>query len=598
MNYSKISGQSVCKMAMLLAFVFAACSENEGPLTGGTVEETGVYALSGRVGDVYPKLLAKEGSADSSRIYDNVFFAPKGSIVTVSELDSSTLTMTGVSFVDTVDNDSGRFEFSKLSLNSPYVLIAAQERYAAEFRCSDPECLHLEDTNFAYKDALKAIVDLRARNKVSINLLSNLKVPLLLDYFAEGKTFVEANKLAERTILENHGVYEDLGPFENLNDEVTELSFVARLMVQLDWFKNYPYESVIGVNAGLVYANPKVFFGLGDELNQYYLNELKMAGYGVGYYARQNGFGRCTESRENEIHSIKSSDLLGEEKRDYAVVCRSGKWTLGFKKTDYSKGTMVDERDGKTYKTVTYNWGEVSQTWMAENLDFVDTLSVITDSALKANLSGGISCYREYDQDCRSYGHAYTWSAAMNVGKSEIEETFDTIHVEPGVGYGGITDFVIKIPASELALRQGVCPDGWRIPTWNDWKTLLQKMGALYGTEYDKVVPVLYDEFATGFGLSSYIYIDEFKWAADPSNADVVPLSFESVVGGLFHDMFVIADAPPYEIEFFNNHTEGFGFDMRQVHDFAGELREEYMKNVATRFIPYVSKGAVRCIKK
>jgi hypothetical protein len=59
MNYSKISGQFVCKMAMLLAFMFAACSEtNSGNgVAGGTVEETGVYALSGRVGDVYPKLL-------------------------------------------------------------------------------------------------------------------------------------------------------------------------------------------------------------------------------------------------------------------------------------------------------------------------------------------------------------------------------------------------------------------------------------------------------------------------------------------------------------------------------------------------------------
>ena len=46
MNYLKISGQFVCKMAMLLAFVFAACSEtNSGNnVAGGTVEETGIHA--------------------------------------------------------------------------------------------------------------------------------------------------------------------------------------------------------------------------------------------------------------------------------------------------------------------------------------------------------------------------------------------------------------------------------------------------------------------------------------------------------------------------------------------------------------------------
>ena len=43
MNYSKFSGLIACKMAMLLAFMFAACSEDVGnsPLAheGGYTEE-------------------------------------------------------------------------------------------------------------------------------------------------------------------------------------------------------------------------------------------------------------------------------------------------------------------------------------------------------------------------------------------------------------------------------------------------------------------------------------------------------------------------------------------------------------------------------
>ena len=44
MNYSKISGQLVCKMAMLLAFMFAACSETDSGIivAGATVEGTGL----------------------------------------------------------------------------------------------------------------------------------------------------------------------------------------------------------------------------------------------------------------------------------------------------------------------------------------------------------------------------------------------------------------------------------------------------------------------------------------------------------------------------------------------------------------------------
>ena len=36
MKYSKINKNFVCKMAMLLAFVFVACSENNGSVAGGT----------------------------------------------------------------------------------------------------------------------------------------------------------------------------------------------------------------------------------------------------------------------------------------------------------------------------------------------------------------------------------------------------------------------------------------------------------------------------------------------------------------------------------------------------------------------------------
>ena len=60
MNYLKIDRQVVCKMAMLLAFMFAACSEDGKSIAdGGTAEETGIYALknstvAGKVGDLVP----------------------------------------------------------------------------------------------------------------------------------------------------------------------------------------------------------------------------------------------------------------------------------------------------------------------------------------------------------------------------------------------------------------------------------------------------------------------------------------------------------------------------------------------------------------
>ena len=60
---------------------------------GGAEEETGVYALMGQMGDVFPKLSMVDSSSRG-----NSMLAPKGSSITVYELDSLTFDTTGRSF--------------------------------------------------------------------------------------------------------------------------------------------------------------------------------------------------------------------------------------------------------------------------------------------------------------------------------------------------------------------------------------------------------------------------------------------------------------------------------------------------------------------
>ena len=125
---------------------------------------------------------------------------------------------------------------------------------------------------------------------------------------------------------------------------------------------------------------------------------------------------------------------------------------------------------------------------------------------------------------------------------------------------------------------QGVCPDGWRIPTANDWKKLLQVMGKAYGVEPTESGVVLFDDYATGFGLEKV----------------VEDLSIEEATGWIsissaWWTGFVVSDAPIYNVIFYRD-NEGMPLNM-----LGASFSEE-----TTFFTPVDNYYAVfvRCIKK
>ena len=429
-------------MAFALILMFSGCSSDDtkqpvGSL-GGAEEETGIYALSGRAGDVTPMMLTIQASSDSSilaKATSNTTPSQKGTIVVVYELDSLTLDRTGRSFADTISNDSGSFAFKNLPITSPYVLVQMQDSCYTEY-CGErdmwgdpeykpskdstywmdnsiiwnmnPEDIPSIDSSVKYPHYLHAIVDLRKHSTIRVNSLTNIKAEFLKYYFKEGMSFAEASKKAELLLLEQYGIYEDLGDFEELSDnnELEVLSFLLQF-----WYTEAPND--------LYYLNifneipPKIVSTFSEKIKQYYLNIMKLRAYEIAALAHKKGLGQCTESRENESHSTD----------DGFLVCHSEKWVLGdssSKTIEHINGTMVDSRDGKTYKTATYNWGDVTQTWMAENLNFADTTSLSVDQNLKENLRGRTLCWKN-DPSCEMYGRFYAWRAAMNLNSSSIK---------------------------------------------------------------------------------------------------------------------------------------------------------------------------------
>lgn len=630
-------------LGLALLMMFSGCSEDPKSVgsLGGAEEETGVYALTGRMGDVQPRLLKVTSEQDSLPGYENFVTVEWGTIVTVYELDSLTLDTTGLFFADTIENDSGRFAFEEMGLRSPYVLIVEEDGY---FDTKERGKVVSRFSTYS------AIVKTESLTNVSVNALTSAKVPLLREYVAQGKSFAEANKMAERDILKPLGIYEDLGPFEELFDEKSELAYAEALLLQRSsGFFGYMYD--------LLYIPDALVADSGAEVEEYYFNRKKMLDYQVGLLAEEGGIGQCTEPRENEM-VVFSVGAYGDS---ITIVCHSGKWNLGLKKIEYTMGTMTDDRDGQTYKTVTYNVGGVSQTWMAQNLNFADTVSSGIDSALKANLKG--NTYTQYvDDSGKIYGRFYTWLSAMNIGEHDfrmysIDLAGDTVFLEQqcydlylnmcawdDYDCGNEQERVRKycdsiyaptcVPkdaeAEEMCVNtemeacdssdygcekravmkcdslygevcserledwtyglteymsdknkdsyQGVCPEGWRIPTLNDWYSLLQMMGEQYGVDSKKIALALYGEDATGFGLKKdvdEIWVDvEGQWIS---------------VSSSWLTRFVVADARVRGITFY---AEQDGFTPSKI--WLIDSEELWYHSIGNTF--YASP--VRCIKE
>lgn len=127
---------------------------------------------------------------------------------------------------------------------------------------------------------------------------------------------------------------------------------------------------------------------------------------------------------------------------------------------DCEYGELTDNRDGQTYKTVKIG----DQWWMAENLNF-DPGQGGSDDA-KYDWSW---CYKDNADNCVKYGRLYTWAAAIDSVKlaTDVENPLDC-------GYGKVCGLA---SADSATLIQGICPNGWHLPSETEWEKLFEVVG-------------------------------------------------------------------------------------------------------------------------
>ena len=115
--------------------------------------------------------------------------------------------------------------------------------------------------------------------------------------------------------------------------------------------------------------------------------------------------------------------------------------------TNECGGSFTDSRDGKKYKTVKIG----SRCWFAENLNYADESAV-------PNMKGNNFCPVGKSEYCDMFGRLYTWSTAID--SAAIFKNQDVVCSNTNQCF------------AEEPL-QGLCPDGWRMPTMEDWFALL-----------------------------------------------------------------------------------------------------------------------------
>ena len=157
--------------------------------------------------------------------------------------------------------------------------------------------------------------------------------------------------------------------------------------------------------------------------------------------------------------SAKSSSSVPLSSSEYVPFDHTV--TLGEMRDEYKKFT--DERNGRTYYYLTIRGknskGEQdSVTVMAENLNIGKMVGITKDQADDATIER--YCYDRDTTNCDRYGGLYQWAEMMQL-PSECNTKSCADLIQPN--------------------HQGICPDGWRLLTQEDFYIVINADGNTHG---------------------------------------------------------------------------------------------------------------------
>ena len=158
--------------------------------------------------------------------------------------------------------------------------------------------------------------------------------------------------------------------------------------------------------------------------------------------------------------------------------------------------TAVRDHQNNTYAVVQIG----NQCWLKENMRATTSPSTGTDilqlPLQNYSYTGKRAYYPQNNADTAAkYGVLYNWNAAV--------DTFNTTYGETSYGTNSANAVYVLFTGN----RRGICPEGWHVPSDNEWSTMLTAAGVIWnngagklagGNDWDVVhyVPVSDDDVA------------------------------------------------------------------------------------------------------
>ena len=420
----------------------------------------------------------------------------KGSTVYLYELsDGRTLKQTNGNFTSNISQDNGRYKFLARDLVSQYAMIVVDGYYRNE----------VTGVSSKAPIRLKAITDMRKRNSVNVNILTHLEFERVYHLVTRGDstgkklTVKQAKRQAQREIMDIFNIKlekdtdaEDMDVFGRseadaallaisilLQGDRTESEMMALLSeISTDIAEDGLWNDSTTGNASRTKAQI-ADWAFTRDLSKFRKNvEGWHLGGSVGnfesfinnFIAQNYGINTCnqTDPTKQTVQN-EYSKFNGKQYECYSWPENElGTWVVRrhnpYLNDTVTYGEMIDWRNRYMYHTVRivatpYLQAQVTEdvktdfTVMAENLDFVYEV----DGQSYGNKCG--------DDDCEIYGRYYLWSAAM-----DSAGIFST----DGLGCGALKT------CSMLEPVQGICPEGWHIPSALEFTDFYYLTEALY----------------------------------------------------------------------------------------------------------------------